>query len=134
MVENDGWVEIDVLLTFNRLKALTENRKEVVEAVRKAKIIGHEDSLLLLNEEETKVKRAKPVVELTEEEEKELNDRTIHFKGIPQDATLEEIRAFCSQYGKVESVEMRRKREDRTFKVSLNLITMLLYPNVTLKH
>lgn len=133
MVENDGWVEIDILLTFNRLKALTESRKGVVEALRKAKIIGHEDSLLLLNEEETKIKRAKPVVELTEEEEKELNDRTIHFKGIPQDATLEEIRTFCSQYGKVESVEMRKKREDRTFKVSQNLIPMLLYPNVTRK-
>lgn len=112
-----------------------------MEALRKANIIGHEDSLLLLNEEETKVKRAKPVVQLTEEEEKELNDRTIHFKGIPQDATLEEIRAFCSQYGKVESVEMRKKREDRTFKVSQNLILfyihifnsnlMLLYSNVT---
>jgi len=116
MAENDGWIEIDILLTFNRLKALTESRQEVVDALKKAKIIGHEDSLLLLNEEETKIKRATPVVQLTEEEEKELNDRTIHFKGIPQDATLEEIRAFCSQYGKVESVEMRKKREDRTFK------------------
>lgn len=78
-----------------------------------------DDPLLELNEADTAVRRVIPLTDLTEEQQKELNDRTVHFKGIPADATLDEIKAFCKQYGEVVSVEMRRKREDRSFKVSV---------------
>jgi hypothetical protein len=118
IAEKEGWVDIETLLTFNRLKALAGDSISVVAEALKKNVIGREDSVLELNEEGTSVRRTVPVEELTEEQRKELDTRTIHFKGIPSDATLDEIRVFCSQYGKVETVEMRRRREDRAFKVS----------------
>ena len=122
IAEKEGWVDIEVLLTFNRLKALTDSVHSIAEALKKT-VIGKDDSLLELNEEGTALRRTQPVVDMTEEQMKALNERTIHFKGIPANATLDEIRVFCSQYGKVESVEMRRKRDDaRTFKVCLVLL------------
>lgn len=76
-----------------------------------------DSTLIQLSEDKTKIRRIVPFVELTEEQIKELNERSVHFKGFPQDATLDDIKKFCAQFGTVESVEMRRYREDRKFKV-----------------
>ena len=91
--------------------------EEVVREAIKNISLANEDTILELDETQMAVRRKSPLTDLTEEEQKALNDRTIHFKGITSDATIDEIRAFCEQYGKVETVEMRRKREDRSFKV-----------------
>lgn len=120
MGKDDGWVPISTLLTFNRMKALTSDPAVVIQSLR----TPHPDmeQAIEISDDESKIRRKVPYIELTDEQVAELNSRTIHFKGITQDATLEEIRAFCSQYGKVVSVEMRRMREDRKFKVWLLLI------------
>lgn len=112
----DGWVTIATLLTFNRMKAMTEDEAVVVSAL-KTPHVGTEESVEV-SEDGKRVRRKVPFVELTDEQVAQLNSRTIHFKGITQDATLDEIKSFCSQYGKVVSVEMRRFRDDRKFKVS----------------
>ena len=116
LAKDDGWVPVDTLLTFNRMKSLTQDRGTVITALRTPH--PNTDHGIEISEDETRIRRKVPYVELTEEQVAELNARTIHFKGITQDATLDEIRAFCSQYGKVISVEMRRMREDRKFKVN----------------
>lgn len=132
IAEKEGWVDIETLLTFNRLKSLAgDSVKSVVEAL-KSTVVGKEDSLLELNEESTAIRRTAPLVELNDEQRKELENRTIHFKGIPRDAQLDEIRAFCSQYGKVLTVEMRRRREDKVFKVS-SVSLAFLFSNVSFK-
>jgi hypothetical protein len=117
MAKDDGWVSIATLMTFNRMKSLTEDPAVVLKALR----TPHPDltDSIEISEDESKVRRKVPFVDLTDEQVAELNNRTIHFKGISLDATLDEVRAFCSQYGKVVSVEMRRMREDRKFKVSI---------------
>lgn len=119
LAKEDGWVPIATLLTFNRMKALTSDPDVVVKALR----TPHPDlqQSMEVSEDEKKIRRKVPYVELTEEQVAEMSIRTIHFKGITQDATLEEIRTFCSQYGKVVSIEMRRMREDRKFKVTFFL-------------
>lgn len=115
--DDDGWVPIDVLLTFNRLKNLTEERSVVAAALSSPP--PDTEQSIQVSDDGTRVRRKRPYVELTEEEVVELNRRTVHFKGIALDATLDEIQAFCSQYGTVQSVEMRRFRDDKKFKVSV---------------
>lgn len=98
---------------------MTEDASVVADAICDN---GKEDgSLIELSEDKAKVRRTKAFEELSEEQLQELNERTVHFKGFPQDASLDEIKKFCAQFGTVESVEMRRFREDRKFKVSLFL-------------
>ncbi|RWS04988.1 lupus La protein-like protein, partial [Dinothrombium tinctorium] len=110
--KDDGWVPFDVLLTFNRLKALTQSAAEIVDAFRKSK-----SDLIEISEDETKIRRnvAKPLPEMTEDYKKNLNLRTVHLKGFPSDANYDDIYEFCSLYGQVESLEMRRTK-DKKFK------------------
>jgi len=106
---------VDTLLKFNRLQKLSEDANVITGAISKS---GSE--ILELNDDKSKVRRSadKPVADLTDEQRKELNLRTVHFKGFPLDSDLDDIKAFAEQYGKIESVEMRRQRnDDRKFKV-----------------
>jgi lupus La protein len=109
VAKEEGWVKLETLLTFNRLKALSDDAKVIVTALRKSA-----SGLVDISEDEAKVRRSvdKPLLDLTDEQKKELELRIIHFKGFPADATLDQIRGFCSQYGNIESVEMRRLRGD----------------------
>lgn len=94
---------------------MTEDANVVAEAITEFNEGG---SFIELNEDKTMVRRVKPFEELTPEQLEDLNQRTVHFKGFPQDVTLDLIKKFCSQFGTVVSVEMRRYREDKRFKVS----------------
>lgn len=112
MAENEGWIGIEVLLTFNRLKSLTTDPKVIAESIKKS-----DSDVVEVSPDESKIKRIHPVSDLTEEQLKDLHLRTVHLKGFPTDATLDAIKAFASQYGKVEAVEMRKTRLEKTFKV-----------------
>lgn len=92
-------------MTFNRLKSLTTDNEVVVNALKKST-----SGLIEVSECGTKLRRLKPVPEESEEYVKALNSRTIHLKGFPKDSVLDDLKKFCSQYGKVESLEMRRKQ------------------------
>ena len=90
-------------MTFNRLKSLTTDQDKVVECIKNSTT-----GLIELSEDGTKLRRTKPIPELTKEYIKELNLRTLHLKGFPKDSQLDDIKAFCEKYGKVQSVQMRR--------------------------
>lgn len=96
-------------MTFNKLKALTTDAAQVVEAVKSSELVE-------LSEDNNKIRRLKPMPELTEEEKKLFNLRTIHLKGFPKEATFEEIKQFCDAFGKVDFVQMRRFPKDKKFK------------------
>lgn len=129
LAKDNGWVPIATLMTFNRMKSLTEDPAVVINALK----TPHPEiaDTIEISDDETKVRRKIQFVDLTDEQVAEMNNRTIHFKGITQDATLDEIRAFCSQYGKVVSIEMRRLREDRKFKVRRHLNSCFLVQMLT---
>ncbi|CAG2122687.1 unnamed protein product, partial [Medioppia subpectinata] len=113
MTKDDGWITFEMLLTFKRLQSLSEDKAVIVAALRKS-----ETNLLVISDDETKVRRSpdKPLPEITEEYTKELNERTLHLKGFPLETKLDEIMTFCRQYGIVESVEMRRHMKSKIFK------------------
>lgn len=119
MSEDNGWIEVEVLLKFNRLKALTTNNDAVVKALRKST-----SSLLEIDECGKKIRRNvnKPLPEQTGEYKMTLNARSVYVKGFPLDASLDEITAFCREYGNVESVEMRKNVKTKQFKGSIFVV------------
>ncbi|CAG2177502.1 unnamed protein product [Oppiella nova] len=111
--KDDGWVTFEILLTFKRLNALSGDKEVIVKALRKSS-----SNLLEISECETKLRRnpEKPLPEINDEYTQELNERTLHLKGFPTDAKLDDIMEFCRQYGTVENIEMRRHMKTKTFK------------------
>lgn len=69
----EGWITLEVLLTFNRLANLSKDPEVVAAAIAKA-----ENGLVELSEDRTKVRRNPdlPVPELNDERKKELMGRT----------------------------------------------------------
>ena len=99
-------------MTFNRLKTLTTDQDLVVNSIKKST-----SGLVELSECNTKVRRNKPLPEESEEFIKILNTRTLHIKGFPKDSTLDQIKSFCSTFGDVESVQMRKNlKKNNEFK------------------
>ncbi|OTF70259.1 lupus La protein-like protein, partial [Euroglyphus maynei] len=107
--ENDGWFPLDKLMTFNKLKALSTDKNVILNALKKSA-----NGLIETSECETKLRRIKPLPEFTPEYTKQLNLRTLHLKGFPKDSTFEQLKTFCSEYGEIDSIEMRRR--DGNFK------------------
>jgi lupus La protein len=104
--DKDGWVPISVLLTFNRLKALTEDVKVIAEAVEKAT-----SGLVQISEDKEKLRRHpdNPLPEFNETRRKELSRRTAYAKGLPLDSKMDTlVEYFNSNFQKVENVVMRK--------------------------
>jgi len=109
--KENGWIAISTLLTFNRLKALTEEASVIADA-----FLNGNSELVELNEANDKLRRLKPMPEVDDEFKQNYKLRAVHLKGFPKEnTTLDELIEYCSQYGDVESVQMRRL-EDKTFK------------------
>ncbi|KAL1445140.1 hypothetical protein MTO96_029332 [Rhipicephalus appendiculatus] len=114
--KDDGWVEIDVLLTFNKLRNLTEDKFVVASA------LSNSDSPLLeLSPDWRKVRRspAHPLPVKSEERRKKLDELTVFVKGFPQTTTQNELVEFFGQFGQCIYVYMRRLYKTRKFKGSV---------------
>ncbi|KAL1445138.1 hypothetical protein MTO96_029330 [Rhipicephalus appendiculatus] len=111
-----GWVEIDVLLTFNKLRSLTEKRSDVAYAIRKST-----NSLLEVNIDGTLVRRrpAHPLPAKSEEHRKELDHQTVFVKGFPLTTSIDELLEFFGQFGECVDVYMRGVKKARKFKGSV---------------
>jgi lupus La protein len=102
----EGWVEIAVLLTFNRLKAITEDSKAITDAMDKS-ING----TVQVSEDRLKLRRhpEHPLPEFNETRRKETQARTAYAKGFPLDSTLSQlIEFFNNNFENVEQVIMRK--------------------------
>lgn len=73
MKEDDGWISLDVLLTFNRLANLSKDTELIASAVEKS-----ETHLVIVSEDKKKLKRNPdiPLPEMNEERRKELSQKT----------------------------------------------------------
>eukprot|EP01064_Diplonema_japonicum_P032508 TRINITY_DN612_c0_g1_i4.p1 TRINITY_DN612_c0_g1~~TRINITY_DN612_c0_g1_i4.p1 ORF type:complete len:351 (+),score=148.61 TRINITY_DN612_c0_g1_i4:34-1086(+) len=91
----EGWVDLSVLCTFNNVKKITTDVAELAQALK-----GVEG--LVVSEENTKVRR-------TECLPKEWNPlpRTIYAKGFPTDVSLDVLEEFFAKQGKVYKVNRR---------------------------
>lgn len=104
----EGFVPITVLLTFNKLKQLTNEVEKVAEAVSESTIVS-------LSSDNKKIKRIEPLPDVDTS-----SDRTLYVKGFPvddKDVTIESISEQFSKFGKVLYVRLRRDN-DKKFKGS----------------
>lgn len=102
----DGWVELSVMLTFNRLKTITTESNVIVEALDKSP-----HGIVQVSEDKLKVRRHpdNPLPEFNEARRKETQARTAYAKGFPLESTLSEIIDFFhSNFKQVEQVVMRK--------------------------
>jgi len=109
--ENDGWVELSVLASFSRMKALSEDVSVISEA------LGKSSELLELNEARTCVRRTTDLPE-----PRDNMTTSVYIKGFPLNYTLDEIQAFLESVafeGKILAVRMRRHPKTKTFKGSV---------------
>lgn len=111
---DEGWVPIETLLTFNRLKSLTEEESKVADAVRQS-------SLLEVSDDGKKVRRSpdKPLPESTTERQQKMDELTVYAKGFPVTATIDDLLEFFGQFGRCLNVFMRRLPSSRKFKGSV---------------
>ncbi|KAF5890721.1 lupus La protein, partial [Clarias magur] len=112
---DDGWVTLETMLKFNRLKSLTTDAAVIVESLRKSTT-----GLLEISEDQTKIRRSpsKPLPDYNEEYKDALKQKSIYMKGFPLDTTLDDIKDWLSDKGHVENIHMR-KGPQKTFKGSI---------------
>jgi len=108
----DKWVDISVLLTFNRLKTITEDPKAITDAVEKSP-----NGTVQISEDRLKLRRHpdNPLPEFNETRRKETQARTAYAKGFPLDSTLTTlIDFFHDNFEGVEQVVMRKWFDSKT--------------------
>lgn len=116
---DDGWVTLEVMLRFNRLKSICSNEAVVAEALRRST-----SGLLEVSADGKKIRRrpSKPVPTFDQERQNELKMRSLYIKGFPLTTTLDELMTFFDKFGRTELVFMRRTRDTKGFKGSCFVI------------
>ncbi|EDQ85127.1 uncharacterized protein MONBRDRAFT_34421 [Monosiga brevicollis MX1] len=109
----EGWIPLTVLLTFNRLKQLSEDPEVIAAAMQTV-----DDPLVEVSDDGTALRRAptKPL-----EDQKDLNERSIYAKGFDvEKLTIDYVQTWISSMGCfAESVSLRRKLGSRELKGSV---------------
>lgn len=95
----EGYIPLDVLSTFQRLKKLTTEKTVIAEALKKSP----ENQSYELNPEGTMVKRKKPLPE-----EDITVARSIYSKGWPAGTSIDDIEATLTPFSKVLCVRIRK--------------------------
>ncbi|XP_072033516.1 lupus La protein homolog [Amphiura filiformis] len=113
--EDDGWVPLETMIRFNRLKVLATDYEVITGALAKS-----QSGLMEVSEDKQKIRRSveKPIPNDTTEVRLEVKKRTIYCKGFNPDDSLDTVQTFLDTYGKVEHIQMRRDK-DRKFKGSV---------------
>jgi len=116
--EDDGWITIECLTTFNKLKALSTDFEEISKALKKS-----DSGLLEINEEEFKVRRSKdkPLPDLDDPlVVKAKKMKTIYMKGFPTTYTMDQVTEFLKSNNAVPIfIKMRKTDRDMEFKGSI---------------
>jgi len=98
----EGYVSLEVLATFNRLKALSNDISFIAKSIKNSQT-------LTLSEDEKSVKRTNPLPEVDSSDL-----RTVVATGLPQDSILDDIEKMFAQFGKVLSTRLL-KNQTKTF-------------------
>jgi len=115
--EDDGWVTIECLTTFNRLQSLSMDFDVIVNALEKSKT-----GLLEIHPSRTKIRRSldKPLPDQDDPILRKTSKmKTLYIKGFPQTYTLDDVQDFIlSQECHNIFIKMRLD-QDKKFKGSI---------------
>ncbi|XP_046556002.1 lupus La protein-like isoform X2 [Haliotis rubra] len=119
ITQDDGWVTLETMLKFNRLKKLSDDHGVICAALKKSA-----SGLMEVAEDNTKIRRSldKPMPDNTKERREEVSARCVYAKGFPEDRTLDELQEFFNKQGEVESISMRRIPKTKDFKGSVFVV------------
>lgn len=112
--KDSGWVPLETMIKFNRLKQLTTDFKVIVDALKQST-----SDLLEIDEENLKIRRARPLPENLSEFETNLKQNTVYVKGFSSEMSLDDLYSFFDQHGKVLQIFMKRFPATRQFKGSV---------------
>ncbi|XP_013786603.1 la protein homolog [Limulus polyphemus] len=114
--QDDGWIPLETMVKFNRLKILSTDFEVIRKALEKSPT-----QLLQISEDGNKIRRdpSKPLPEKTKSYQDEMMSRTAYAKGFPRNTRLDDILEFFESYGKVENVVMRRFPNSPSFRGSV---------------
>ncbi|KNC98306.1 uncharacterized protein SPPG_06699 [Spizellomyces punctatus DAOM BR117] len=105
----EGWVSIETLLKFNRLRSISDDPLVIADALRQSAELLEvsDDGKLVRRRTQLKPRFA-------------VHRKTIYVKGFPPELSniIDEIEGFFSNFGKVHNVRIRRD-ENRAFKGSV---------------
>lgn len=105
----EGWVSLETVASFARMKAFTEDMESIKEA------LSQPSKVIVLNKDKTCVRRLHPVPE-----QKDTLERTLYVKGFPQTVTLDELQTFFAQHTQsVQAIRFRRHKPSGAFKGSV---------------
>ncbi|XP_025016003.1 lupus La protein homolog A [Tetranychus urticae] len=107
MAEDDGWIPLHVFLTFKKLAAMTSDPQVLVESIK-----ASATDLIEIDESGSKIRRSpsKPLPDQSVYQEEAIQ-KTVHIKGFPLDSTFDQLWSFCSGFGDLESLQMRKTRK-----------------------
>ncbi|CUG89981.1 LA RNA-binding protein, putative [Bodo saltans] len=91
----EGFIPLAVLLTFNRVNAVTKDAKVLAESIKAS-------PLLVVDEENLQVRRAQPLPESIQ-----TDAETVYVKPVPANSTLEDLQEFFGKFGTVRAVWRR---------------------------
>lgn len=106
--EEDGWITLECLTTFNRLKQLSTDLEEIKIALRKSK-----NGILEISEEEYKIRRSKdrPIPDLDDPMVRKAQQmKTLYMKGFPLDYSFDEIQDFLAD-NEASAVYIKLRRD-----------------------
>jgi len=115
--EDDGWVTLECLITFNRLQSLSMDFTEIITALEKSKT-----GILEIHSDKLKIRRSpsNPVPDPDDPIARKASKmKTLYVKGFPTTYTLDDVQDFIlSQQCQNIFVKMKYD-EDRKFKGSI---------------
>jgi lupus La protein len=107
----EGWVAIEKIASFKRMKSLTEDTAKVVEALRQS------PELLEVSEDGANVRRKSAIPEAYDDKA-----NSVYAKGFPADATVDSVTEFFAKVvaegQSIKAVRLRRTR-GKVFKGSV---------------
>lgn len=101
----NGWVDISVLLSFNRVQSLIKGSGAEGDAAKVALLarVLSTSKVVEVNDSKTRLKRVQPVP--TSYNSKA---RTVYAKGFPEGSTLDSLSPAFAQFGTVKRLALRR--------------------------
>ncbi|CAL1289380.1 unnamed protein product [Larinioides sclopetarius] len=101
---DDGWVPLETMVKFNRLKTLTQDFNIICTALEKSS-----NGLVEINEDSTKIRRRveNPIPDESYLKNEAVEDRTLYVKGFRKNVSLDQLLEFFKEH-KVENIFMRR--------------------------
>lgn len=97
-------MNLEVFLNFNKIRAFTDNIKDIANALRKSE-------LLKLSDDGTQVCRTTPI-----QERENIDECTIYVERIPFDVTHESLSKIFSQFGTVQYVSIPKYKHNKMIK------------------